>query len=142
MRSRLYKTVKPPSQLSTYSDYSMFKDGIRPMWEDEQNLHGGRWVIHVGHPPPSSYCLLDSCHVHVCMYVYVASFVQVDRMHKGRLLNLYWYEILLAVLGQQFDSANEHICGVVVNIRPKGDKVLYQCLHTMLNVENNSFRAV
>ncbi|EAX06077.1 eukaryotic translation initiation factor 4E, isoform CRA_a [Homo sapiens] len=26
-------------------DYSLFKDGIEPMWEDEKNKRGGRWLI-------------------------------------------------------------------------------------------------
>lgn len=27
------------------SDYSIFKKGIRPMWEDKMNEKGGRWII-------------------------------------------------------------------------------------------------
>ncbi|CAO2614324.1 Eukaryotic translation initiation factor 4E [Lemmus lemmus] len=26
-------------------DYSLFKDGIEPIWEDEKNKRGGRWLI-------------------------------------------------------------------------------------------------
>lgn len=27
------------------SDYSLFKKGIMPMWEDQANKRGGRWLI-------------------------------------------------------------------------------------------------
>jgi translation initiation factor 4E len=26
------------------TDYLLFRAGIRPEWEDEQNKHGGKWV--------------------------------------------------------------------------------------------------
>ncbi|XP_016949362.1 golgin subfamily A member 6-like protein 6 [Drosophila biarmipes] len=41
----LFSHIKPPSELKIGSDYCFFKKGIRPMWEDEANVHGGRWVI-------------------------------------------------------------------------------------------------
>ncbi|XP_037934228.1 eukaryotic translation initiation factor 4E1-like [Teleopsis dalmanni] len=41
----LYNHIKPPSEIKIGSDYSLFKKGIRPMWEDEANKDGGRWVI-------------------------------------------------------------------------------------------------
>jgi len=31
--------------------------------------------------------------------------------------------LLMAVVGKQFDDCGENVCGVVVNIRQKGDKV-------------------
>jgi len=30
------------------SDYFFFKKGIRPMWEDKANEHGGRWLLTCG----------------------------------------------------------------------------------------------
>ena len=27
------------------SDYHLFKDGIRPIWEDDDNKHGGKWIL-------------------------------------------------------------------------------------------------
>lgn len=34
-----------PSELPIHSDYHLFKDGVRPMWEDEANHRGGKWMI-------------------------------------------------------------------------------------------------
>jgi hypothetical protein len=39
-----YKHVQPPSRLDLAANYHLFKCDIKPMWEDEQNLGGGRWV--------------------------------------------------------------------------------------------------
>ncbi|EDV95694.1 eukaryotic translation initiation factor 4E1 [Drosophila grimshawi] len=44
----LYNHIKPPSELKIGSDYSLFKKGIQPMWEDDTNKNGGRWVISIG----------------------------------------------------------------------------------------------
>lgn len=41
----LYNFIKPASQVRTGCDYSIFKKGIRPMWEDKMNEKGGRWII-------------------------------------------------------------------------------------------------
>lgn len=34
-----------PSTLSPVSDYHLFKKGVRPIWEDEENRKGGKWVV-------------------------------------------------------------------------------------------------
>lgn len=41
----LIKHIKTPSEIKMGSDFCLFKKGIRPMWEDEANVKGGRWVI-------------------------------------------------------------------------------------------------
>lgn len=35
------------SELRQGCDYSLFKKGIRPMWEDDANKRGGRWLINL-----------------------------------------------------------------------------------------------
>lgn len=37
--------ITPTSQLALKSDYHLFKQGIRPEWEDSQNKHGGKWAF-------------------------------------------------------------------------------------------------
>ncbi|EDW98360.1 eukaryotic translation initiation factor 4E1 [Drosophila yakuba] len=43
-----YYSTDPPSKLKIDCDYMLFKKGIRPMWEDLPNKHGGRWtyIVH------------------------------------------------------------------------------------------------
>lgn len=39
---RYFNWLKPPSQLERNSNYHLFKDGIKPMWEDPANANVGR----------------------------------------------------------------------------------------------------
>lgn len=41
----IYCHLKRPSLLPSVSDYHIFKEGIRPVWEDEANKRGGKWII-------------------------------------------------------------------------------------------------
>lgn len=41
----VYSHLKRPSSLPVVSDYHMFKKNIRPIWEDEVNRSGGKWVV-------------------------------------------------------------------------------------------------
>uniref|UniRef100_A0A2K6VP08 eIF-4F 25 kDa subunit n=2 Tax=Onchocerca TaxID=6281 RepID=A0A2K6VP08_ONCVO len=89
----LYNHIQTASGLNWGSDYYLFKEGIKPMWEDENNVKGGRWLV------------------------------VVDKQKRTQLLDHYWLELLMAIIGEQFEEHGEHICGAVVNVRQKGDKV-------------------
>jgi len=41
----IYNHIKSASELKTGCSYFVFKDGIKPMWEDPVNRPGGRWLI-------------------------------------------------------------------------------------------------
>ena len=41
----VYIHLKRPSALPSVSDYHIFRKGIRPVWEDEENKRGGKWII-------------------------------------------------------------------------------------------------
>ncbi|KAL9000477.1 MAG: hypothetical protein Q9188_005670 [Gyalolechia gomerana] len=41
----VYSHLKRPSSLPSVSDYHLFRKGIRPVWEDEENKRGGKWII-------------------------------------------------------------------------------------------------
>lgn len=90
---RLYNNIQSASGLNYGSDYYLFKEGIKPMWEDEINVKGGRWLV------------------------------VVDKQKRSQLLDRYWLELVLAMIGEQFEDYGDHICGAVLNVRQKGDKV-------------------
>ncbi|KAF8886818.1 translation initiation factor eIF 4e-like domain-containing protein [Infundibulicybe gibba] len=54
---RYLNWLKPPSKLERNSNYHIFKSGIKPMWEDEANANGGKWVLTMKNNP----VLLDRC---------------------------------------------------------------------------------
>ncbi|EDW40674.1 eukaryotic translation initiation factor 4E1 [Drosophila sechellia] len=87
----VYYFVKPPSDLKIFNDYMVFKKNIRPMWEDDTNKNGGRWIL-----------LLDK-----------ASRTYIDKM---------WHDLLLCMIGECFEHSDE-ICGVVINVRNKANKL-------------------
>jgi len=43
----LYNHIEVASKLPSGSDYSLFKQGIFPDWEDKRNQSGGRWMINL-----------------------------------------------------------------------------------------------
>merc|ERR1712166_65044 len=43
----LYNHLKKPDQLEVNSNYHLFKEGIKPMWEDAANEAGGKWVLNI-----------------------------------------------------------------------------------------------
>ncbi|GMT12241.1 hypothetical protein PFISCL1PPCAC_3538, partial [Pristionchus fissidentatus] len=91
----LYNHIQTASGLNMGSDYYMFKEGIKPMWEDGANVKGGRWLV----------------------------IVDKQSSRRNQLLDHYWLELLMAIVGEQFEGFGEFICGAVVNVRQKGDKV-------------------
>lgn len=63
------------------------------MWEDDQNKCGGRWLINL------------------------------DKKQRATDLDNFWLEILLCMIGEAFNEYSDDVCGAVVNVRPKGDKL-------------------
>lgn len=43
-RSHMQNNIQKTSELALKSDYHLFKQGVRPEWEDEQNMNGGKWA--------------------------------------------------------------------------------------------------
>ncbi|KAL1932646.1 hypothetical protein VTP01DRAFT_8324 [Rhizomucor pusillus] len=41
----VYSHLRRPSSLPNISDYHLFKQGVRPVWEDAANINGGKWIV-------------------------------------------------------------------------------------------------
>ncbi|KAI8638806.1 translation initiation factor eIF 4e-like domain-containing protein [Parasitella parasitica] len=41
----VYSHLRRPSELPNISDYHLFKEGVRPVWEDTVNIDGGKWIV-------------------------------------------------------------------------------------------------
>jgi len=89
----LYNNVVVASRLPPGSDYSLFKEGISPDWEDPRNKAGGRWIINMG------------------------------KGRRAEYLDTSWLEIMLYLVGEQADKHAYQVNGAVVNVRAKGDKL-------------------
>ncbi|XP_064458492.1 eukaryotic translation initiation factor 4E-1A-like isoform X1 [Ornithodoros turicata] len=89
----LYNHIEVASKLPLGCDYCLFKHGIKPMWEDTRNKAGGRWLFNL------------------------------NKNQRTTDLDNYWLEILLCLIGEGFDEFSEDVCGAVVQIRTKLDKI-------------------
>jgi len=89
----LYNHVVVASRLPPGSDYSLFKEGISPDWEDPRNKAGGRWIINM------------------------------DKKRRAEYLDMSWLEIMFYLIGEQADQHAHQVNGAVVNVRAKGDKL-------------------
>lgn len=93
----LFHHTQPASELKTGNDYSLFKEGIRPLWEHKRNCSGGRWLHAIGPGINKRDSFrLDSC----------------------------WREVLLLLIGEDYgdDKMRRMVNGVVINLR-KMDKL-------------------
>ena len=89
-----YNNVLPSSKLTVNSNYHLFKGGVKPMWEDESNKNGGKWIITI----PKS----DS--------------------RKGKV-DEWWLYTVLAMVGETMDESGMEVCGAVVSIRKSQDRI-------------------
>merc|ERR1712001_45636 len=89
----LYNHIELASRLAAGCDYSLFKEGVKPMWEDERNKKGGRWLINL------------------------------DKKQRASCLDNFWLEVMLCLIGESFDGESVIVNGAVVNVRNRGDKI-------------------
>jgi len=89
----LYNHIELASKLNAGCDYSLFKEGVKPMWEDERNRRGGRWVINL------------------------------NKSQRATSLDKIWLEVMLCLIGEAFDDHSKYVNGAVVSVRTKGDKI-------------------
>ncbi|EFB18045.1 hypothetical protein PANDA_010705, partial [Ailuropoda melanoleuca] len=91
----MYSHIQLASKLSSGCDYALFKDGIEPMWEDSRNKRGGRWLV---------------------------SLAKQQQPCGGLTILPFWPQ-LLCLIGESFEEHSPEVCGAVINIRTKGDKI-------------------
>ena len=75
----LYNHIELSSKLSAGCDYSLFKEGVKPMWEDDRNRRGGRWVINL------------------------------NKSQRATFLDNFWLEVMLCLIGEAFDDHSKHV---------------------------------
>ncbi|KXJ18840.1 eukaryotic translation initiation factor 4E-1A [Exaiptasia diaphana] len=89
----VFNHIQSASKLSSGCDYSLFKDGIEPMWEDARNKNGGRWLLNT------------------------------TKHQRAADLDRFWLETLLLLIGEAFQEYSDNVNGAVIQIRNKGDKL-------------------
>jgi len=49
--------------------------------------------------------------------------IPIDKRHRQQKMDDYWAELICAMVGEQFGDDGDQICGAVVSVRFKTDKV-------------------
>lgn len=104
------------------------QDGIEPMWEDSQNKRGGRWLITLAkqqrHTELDRFWL-ETVSVGPPGLVLVAMLPPATAPSpSGDCPGLpFSSRQLLCLIGEMFDDYSDEVCGAVINIRAKGDKI-------------------
>ena len=96
-----FNHIKRPSTLEFGANYHMFKQGVKPAWEDPANIQGGKWVITL------------------------ASKDELMRLDKA------WEHLLLSLIGEYvydgiegaFPASEAAITGVVVSRRRANTRI-------------------
>jgi translation initiation factor 4E len=91
-----YNSIPKVSELPLKADYSFFKAGISPEWEDKHNSKGGKWL---------------------CQFRQGRKHISVDDA---------WLRVLLGMIGGTLDNdaaGTEEINGAFINVRKVGTKI-------------------
>lgn len=91
---KVFNNVKPPSQLSMNSNYSIFRYGVEPSWEDQLNCNGGKFVLTL----PKKESRSGKC-------------------------DEFWLFTVLAMIGETMDATGDQVNGAVVSIRKSQDRI-------------------
>jgi len=79
----IYQHLKLPSFLRYHHDYYVFRSGIEPQWETDENIEGGRFVV------------------------------EITKKDRNSFLNSTWLETLLILINEEFaDHSNINGCVV------------------------------
>jgi translation initiation factor 4E len=90
-----YNHIKRPAALELGANYHFFKKGIKPMWEDEHNKKGGKWIVAV---------------------------MQKEELSR---LDEFWQHLLLSLIGETLDEdiEGDQVCGCVLGKRRNMAKI-------------------
>ncbi|XP_027018094.1 eukaryotic translation initiation factor 4E-1A isoform X4 [Tachysurus fulvidraco] len=119
LQNRLYNHIQLSSNLMSGCDYSLFKDGIEPMWEDERNKRGGRWLITL--TKQQRRADLDRFWLETVCILALRS-TDPSGFYESVTRKVCLFQ-LLCLVGEAFDDHSDDVCGAVVNVRTKGDKI-------------------
>jgi len=89
----VYSHIQLPAKLRIKNDYMLFRDGIRPEWEDISNKKGGSWKLVL----PNKLRATD-----------------LDRL---------WLETVLSMIGEFYGDNGDYINGAYLQRRQKEDRI-------------------
>merc|ERR1711953_832302 len=95
----LINYLEEPSGLVHGCDYSLFRKGIKPMWEDKANVKGGRWLVNIDDRKYTD-----------------------QKTNKCKKLDHAWMEVMMCLVGEAFGQNGDlgkSVTGAVCSRREK-----------------------
>ncbi|RWS11402.1 initiation factor 4E-like protein [Dinothrombium tinctorium] len=126
----VYSHVVRPNALSGHLDFHLFKEGIKPMWEDEANREGGKWIVRLRKG------LASRCWENLILAILGEQFM-VGGEICGAVVSIRFQEDIISVWNR---SANDH--STTIRIRDTLKRVLNLPLNTIMEYKthNDSLR--
>lgn len=115
----LINHIELPSNLAIGSDYSLFRDEIKPMWEDKANYNGGRWLMTFEKQARGK---LDDSWLEVVSCLLLKNVLHFF-FNIVPFFSILFFLQLLCLIGEAFDDESEQVCGAVVNVRGRMTKI-------------------
>ena len=84
-----------PNEMLVGYDYMIFKEDIKPEWEDEKNLNGGRWSL--------------------CVFK--------NKEYKNTTTNSIWENIFITIMSNKNERFCEDLCGITLGKKKNYDRV-------------------
>ena len=109
---RAYNNIITIEHLPSNTDFFLFKDYIKPEWEDIKNKNGGRWIYDIAWD--------KSKHQFISQYT-----------------ENVWTKLILSLIGNLFEENEYFICGVVLSIRHYNNKI---CIWTCNQNEETNLK--
>lgn len=89
--TRLYSHLQRPSTVPGSTDVHLFRQGIKPVWEDPANTSGGRWILRL----PKG--LADRIWEHLCLALVGGQFSAFSGTVCGACLGVRYQEDVVSV---------------------------------------------
>lgn len=132
--------ARKSAALATDARVRTLQDGIKPMWEDDRNKLGGRWLMTLNkvqrHNDLDRYWMETVREAHRAPFGisrhYGTVLILCIKLRNWRVALMYVpcvfmtaraFPQLLCLVGESFDEASDDVCGAVVNVRHKADKI-------------------
>jgi translation initiation factor 4E len=90
----IFNNLKPTDSLASNSNYSLFRKGVEPTWEDPANCEGGKFVLTLSRKDAKN--------------------GKVDEL---------WLYTVLAIIGETMDDTGDQVNGAVVSMRKNQDRL-------------------
>lgn len=125
-----YSHIVRANELGSYSDFHLFKDGIKPMWEDEANKEGGKWIVRLKKG------LAARCWENLLLAILGEQFMVGEEI-CGAVISIRLHEDIISVWNRTAGDA-----GTTIRIRDTLRRVLNLPLNTVMEYKthNDSLR--